>query len=177
MAMASGRQITKEAVDRLPPGETIWCVKPRGFGVRRQRRDAVYILKARVHGRQRFITIGVHGKPWTPETARRRAVELFGTIAAGGDPASERDAVKVAATLKVFFDRYLKEHAQPKKKPSSVADDERNFENHIRPTLGHVKLQDVTPSDVVKLHASMQDRPIAANRCLALLSHMFTMAE
>jgi len=175
--MASGRQITKEAVDRLRPGETIWCVKPRGFGVRRQRRDAVYILKARVQGRQRFMTIGVHGKPWTPETARRRAVELFGIIAAGGDPASERDAVKVAATLEIFFDRYLKEHAQPKKKPSSVADDERNFGNHIKPTLGHLRLRDVIPSDVVKLHVGMQDRPIAANRCLALLSHMFTMAE
>jgi hypothetical protein len=167
--MASGRQITKEAVDRLRPGETIWCVKPRGFGVRRQRRDAIYVLKARIHGRQRFVTIGVHGRPWTPETARRRAVELFGIIAAGGDPASDRDEVKAAATLAIFFDRYLKEHAQPKKKKSSVADDERNFENHIKPPLGHLRLRDLTPSDVVKLHTAMRDRPIAANCCLALL--------
>jgi integrase len=175
--MGSGRQITREAVERLRPGETIWCVKPRGFGVRRQRRDAVYMIKARIQERQRFITIGVHGKPWTPETARKRAVELFGIIAAGGDPASERDAQKAAVTVEAFFERYLKEHAQPKKKPSSAAADERNFRRHIRPEIGHLKLRDVTRSDLVKLHSGMQSRPIAGNRCLALLSHMFSMAE
>jgi integrase len=172
-----GRQITKEAVDRLKAGETIWCMKPRGFGVRRQRRDAVYMIKARINGRQRFVTIGTHGKPWTPETARQRAVELFGVIAAGGDPASDRDQAKIAVTLDAFFERYLREHARPKKKLSSAADDERNFRNHIKPALGGLRLRDVTRSDIVKLHAGMQDRPIAANRCLALLSHMFTMAE
>jgi integrase len=173
----AGRQITKEAVDRLKAGEAIWCVKPRGFGVRRQRRDAVYMIKARINGRQRFITIGTHGKPWTPETARKRAVELFGVIAAGGDPASDRDDAKVAVMLDAFFERYLSDHARPKKKPSSAADDQRHFINHIKPALGYLRLRDVSRSDIVRLHASMQDRPIAANRCLALLSHMFTMAE
>jgi hypothetical protein len=127
--------------------------------------------------RQRFITIGTHGKPWTPETARRRAIELFGLIAGGGDPAGDRDSAKIALTLDAFAERYLREHTRPKKKPSSVADDERKLENHIKPALGRLRLTDITHSDVVKLHASMQRKPIAANRCLALLSHMFTMAE
>ena len=175
--MGSGRRITKEVVDRLQRGETVWCIAPRGFGVRRQQRDAVYVIKARVRGRQRFITIGTHGKPWTPETARRRAIELFGLIAGGGDPAGDRDDAKIALTLEAFAERYLREHARPKKKTSSVADDVRNLENHIKPALGRLRLTDIMRSDVVKLHVAMQDKPIAANRCLALLSHMFTMAE
>lgn len=175
--MGSGQRITKEVVGRLRPGETLWCIAPRGFGVRRQRRDAVYVIKTRVRGRQRFITIGTHGKPWTPETARRRAIELFGLIAGGHDPVGYRDSAKMALTLEAFAERYLREHARPKKKQSSVADDERNLENHIKPAIGRLRLTDITHSDVVKLHASMQHKPIAANRCLSLLSHMFTMAE
>lgn len=175
--MGSGRRITKEVVDRLQPGETVWCIAPRGFGVRRQQRDAVYMIKARVRGRQRFITIGTHGRPWAPETARKRAIALFGLIAGGGDPAGDRDSAKMALTLDAFAERYLREHARPKKKPSSVADDERNLENHIKPALGKLRLTDIMHSEVVKLHVRMQHKPIAANRCLALLSHMFTMAE
>jgi integrase len=175
--MGSGRRITKDVVDRLQPGETVWCIAPRGFGVRRQQRDAVYVIKARVDGRQRFITIGTHGKPWTPETARRRAIELFGLVAGGGDPAGDRDSAKMVLTLESFAERYLREHARPKKKPSSAADDERNLRNHIKPALGRLRLTDITRSDVVKLHAGMQDKPVAANRCLALLSHMFRLAE
>ncbi len=167
---------------RVPARSTIHAVLDRHGLVKRggrprQQRDAVYVIKARVRGRQRFITIGTHGKPWTPETARRRAIELFGLIAGGGDPAGDRDDAKMALTLEVFAERYLREHARPKKKRSSVADDERNLENHIKPALGRLRLTDITHSDIVKLHASMQHKPIAANRCLSLLSHMFTMAE
>ena len=32
--MGSGRRITKGVVDRLQPGEMVWCIAPRGFGVR-----------------------------------------------------------------------------------------------------------------------------------------------
>jgi hypothetical protein len=74
------QRITKSLVDRLKSGCIVWDDDCRGFGVRRQVRDASYVLKVRVHGRQRFLTIGKHGAPWTPETARMRARRLLGEM-------------------------------------------------------------------------------------------------
>jgi Arm DNA-binding domain len=70
--------ITIPAVKTLPAGTALWDGDVHGFGVRRQRRDAVYILKYRFRGRQRFLTIGAHGKGWTVESARREAKRLLG---------------------------------------------------------------------------------------------------
>ena len=59
----AGTKITKAAVDRLAPGEIIWDVEIRGFGVRCQRRDRVYLVKYRSQAKQRWYTIGKHGSP------------------------------------------------------------------------------------------------------------------
>ena len=72
------RRITIPVVKSLGPGEAVWDSDVRGFGVRRQRRDPVYVLKARIAGKQRFLTIGAHGKGWTVESARREAARLLG---------------------------------------------------------------------------------------------------
>src|SRR6202047_5689375 len=96
--------ITIRAVQALKPGETIWDADHReavrGFGVRRQRDQATYVLKYRVFGRQRFFTIGPHGSPWTPEKARREAKRLLGLVADGKDPADERTLAVPQATEK-----------------------------------------------------------------------------
>ena len=88
------RRVTKAVVDRLPISGVVWDADVRGFGVRRQQRDASYVLKVRVGTRQRFLTIGRHGAPWTPETARKEARRLLGEVAAGRDPADARAARK-----------------------------------------------------------------------------------
>jgi integrase len=171
------RRITKSLVDRLESGCIVWDDDCRGFGVRRQVRDASYILKVRIHGRQRFLTIGKHGGPWTPETARVRARRLLGEIAEGKDPAAVRDAQLAVPSFKEFSDRYLAEYAVPRKKPRSVEEDRRNLRLHILPELSKRRLTDITDSDIARLHAKAKSRPANANRCLALLSHIFNIAE
>jgi len=78
--MALGK-ITKTVVEKLQPGDLVWDADHRevvkGFGARRQRRDVFYLLRYRINGRQRFITIGRHGSPWTPDTARSEAKRLL----------------------------------------------------------------------------------------------------
>ncbi len=59
------RRLTNGMVEALDPGEEAWDAEVRGFGVRRQRRDQVYVLKYRFKGRQRWFTIGAHARPWT----------------------------------------------------------------------------------------------------------------
>jgi integrase len=155
----------------------VWDTDVRGFGVRRQQRDASYVLKVRVGTRQRFLTIGRHGAPWTPETARREARKLLGEIAAGRDPADARAARKGSPSLSEFAERYLSEHVLVSKKPRSAAEDRRNLARHILPTFGRRLIIEITSADVAKFQASKSVTPIAANRCLALMSHMFNMAE
>ena len=93
--------ITIRAVQALKPGQPIWDADHseavRGFGVRRQRDQATYVLKYRVFGRQRFVTIGPHGAPWTPELARREAKRLLGLVANGKDPADEKAKARLQA--------------------------------------------------------------------------------
>ena len=64
----------------------------RGFGARRQRGSAVaYVLLYRTpEGRTRRYTIGRHGAPWTPETARAEAMRLLGEVVRGIGPGSRQ---------------------------------------------------------------------------------------
>jgi integrase len=134
-------------------------------------------LKYRFKGRQRFYTIGLHGAPWTPDTGRREARRLLGLAESGRDPAAERDSGKLDPTFAEFASRYIEECAKGRKKARTVIEDQRNLARTILPTLGHLKLSEIGSRDVARLHASLRDRPIKANRCRALLSHMMTTAE
>ena len=82
-------QISKQTVDRLPLGSLVWDTTLVGFGVRRQRKSAFYLVRYRINKRQRFFTIGRHG-PWTPDAARREAQRLLGIVATGADPADQK---------------------------------------------------------------------------------------
>jgi integrase len=106
-----------------------------------------------------------------------RARRLLGEIAEGKDPAAVRDAQRAVPTFKEFSERYLTEYAVPRKKPRSVEEDRRNLRLHIWPELAKRRLTDIADSDIARLHAKGKSRPANANRCLALLSHMFNIAE
>ena len=171
-------RITKTAVDALPDGARCWDGEVKGFGVQRTKHgNASYVLKYRAGGRQRWFTIGKHGSPWTPDTARREAKRLLAVVAQGEDPAATKAEKKVAATFAEFAERYIDDHASKHKKPGSLRDDRSNLKNHLLPRFKSMRLEDFTRQDIAKMHTSMSETPIAANRCLALLSHMFTMAD
>ena len=93
--------ITVRTVQAMKPGDTIWDTghneAVKGFGVRRQRGIAVYVIKYRIFGKQRFVTIGRHGSPWTPDKARREAKRLLGMVAAGKDPQAEKAEAEAKA--------------------------------------------------------------------------------
>jgi integrase len=176
----SSEKITLRVVASLGAGGTVWDTTVRGFGVRKQRRDPVYVLKYRFQGRQRFYTIGRHGAPWTPDTARSEALRLLGSIAsneAPRDPSAERSFIKAQPTFAEFTEQYLTQYAEAHKKPRTVAEDRRNLYLHALPQLGHLRVCDITRSDAARFHASRRKFPANANRCLATLSHMMTIAE
>jgi integrase len=170
-------KVTKRTVDQLQSG-VVWDGEIKGFGVRCRASGArYYVLKLRVGGRQRWITIGRHGSPWTPDTARREALKLLGLKAAGKDPASERDQQKRAVTIAELGDRFLQEYVPQRCKARTAEEYERAVEHHISPILGHHRIADLTRADVAQFHHQLRDRPYQANRCLAVLSKMMNLAE
>lgn len=173
-------RISQTTVSALQPGETLWDSAVRGFGVRKQRHTPVYVLKYRFKGRQRFVTIGPHGSPWAPETARQEAVRMLGLLASKErprDPAAERDNSTIELTFAEMADRYLADFATSRKKARTFSEDTRNLQRHILPFLGRLKLSEIGRRDLVRFMSTHRQHPIAANRCLALISHVFTMAE
>ena len=94
------RRIGLKDIRALKPGEIIWDGAVGGFHARRQQSKTVsYIVVYRTaEGRQRWQTIGRHGSPWTPETARDAAKRILGHVVEGADPAAEKHAKRKAAT-------------------------------------------------------------------------------
>jgi integrase len=174
-------RITKRAVDQLSPGSRDvlrWDAEIKGFGVRCRPSGAKhYVLKMRVGGRQRWLTIGRHGSPWTPDTARREAVRLLGLKAGGSDPATVRDRQKGALMIAELADRFLREHAARHCKPRTQEEYERAVEAYIKPGLGSHRITDLTRADIAQFHHQHSDRPCQANRSLAVLSKMMNLAE
>ncbi len=175
--MATATRITKRIVDTLKPGQVIWDSEVKGFGVRCQRKAKVYILKARAGGRQRWISIGAHGSPWTPDQARTEAKRLLGEIAKGRDPAAIRDAEKRNPTVASFVNAFLVEHVEAKRKAKTQASYRDLLERLAVPALGRLRVSDVTHADIERLHYSSRSTPYQANRLVAVLSKMFSWAE
>ena len=133
----------------LQPRTTVWDAAVVGFGARRQRGTKVsyFVVYRTAEGRQRLITIGRHGSPWTPDTARQEALRLLAEVARGGDPMADlcdRYLADVEAA------RLLTRHRQ-QKKPSTIKTDRSRVEAHIRPLLGAVPVSAVTRDDVDRM--------------------------
>jgi hypothetical protein len=95
------RRIGLREVRALGPEAEVWDSAVSGFGARRRSGAAVsYVLLYRTpDGRQRRYTIGKHGSPWTPETAREEARRLLGEVAKGADPAADKKARRTLSPL------------------------------------------------------------------------------
>ena len=164
-------KITKRTVDHLSPTSRdvlAWDGEVKGFGVRCRPTGAKhYFLKIRIGGRQRWITIGRHGSPWTPDTARREALRLLGLRATGKDPATERDHQKGVITVAELGDRFLKDYVPQHCKATTAAEYRRAVELFIKPALGRYRVTDVLRADVAQFHHELRERPYQANRALA----------
>ena len=200
MAQRNRAAITKTVVDRLIAGQTIWDDKVRGFGVRCQIKDKSFVLKCSINGRQRFVTIGKFGSPWTVDSARKEALALLADIQKGVDPAESRRNGRAQTKIVHLCARYLEEHAVPHKKPSSSYTDRRAIANHVIPLLGEKYVDSIARGDIEQFRNAVlvgktappdpkakrlsqrggqpvRGGPGSANRCLTLLSKMFNLAE
>jgi integrase len=174
-------KLTKTLVEAIEPEEKdvlIWDSAIPGFAIRvRPTGRRVYILKYRnKQGRQRKPTIGVHGAI-TVDQARVKARKWLGIVSDGGDPSADQQTERKMPNIRDLAEKFLKDHAETHKRPSSVANDHRLIEKKINPAIGSLAVNSINRSDVAKLHNSLRKTPYEANRVLALLSKMFNLAE
>ncbi|MDA5192670.1 site-specific integrase [Alphaproteobacteria bacterium LMG 31809] len=136
----------------------IWDSDVKGFGLRVNADGSkTYVLKYLFRGSQRWISIGKHGSPFTPDMARTEAMKLLGQAKAGIDPAEARkDARTAGKTVAELCDDYFKAAEagtvltkfDVPKKASTLATDRRRIERHIKPLLGRKRVRDVTSDDI-----------------------------
>jgi integrase len=175
-------KLTKRSVDALKPATGrhtfVWDDELRGFGVRCLPSGLkVYVLKYRTDGgRQRWLTIGQHGA-LTPEQARIRATQEKAAISRGADPSAERQRKRREDIVAAVADRYVAEHVSSHNKPSTAAEVTRIVEKRIKPGLGSIKITELTRADVKHWHQQMSATPYEANRALAYLSKMLSLAS
>jgi integrase len=166
--MATGN-ITKSAVDRLARG-WLWDSRVIGFGARRQTDGVYYYIRYRHGGRQRMISLGRHGSPWTPDTARNEARRLLGEVAGGIDPGAK---ARTDQPLGVEIERYLAAR-QPSLKPRSFIETQHHLRQHAKP-LHRVGLAEIDRRTIAELLGRIEtgSGPIARNRVRSSLSAFF----
>jgi integrase len=179
--------ITKRVVDTAEPGAKdafLWDSELRGFGLKvTPAGGKSYILQYRAgRGRgspTRRVTIGKHGSPWTPTTARREALRLLGQVAAGDDPASERKAARqpksAPNTVVAVAAEWLKRDQSSKRRLPEVT---RILDRDVLPAIGGTPIEELRKRDVIQLVDAIMDRGsgIMANRTLAIIKRMLTWA-
>jgi integrase len=150
-----------------------------GFGARVTAGGArAFVLDYRVRGSglQRRFTIGQFPN-WTTGAARQRARELRRLIDVGEDPLGTFKEARTAPTMAELAGRFEAEHL-PRKRPGTRLAYLHILNLHIRPYFKHTKVADVDFADVDSLHrkVTIGAGPYAANRGLAVLSKMFSLA-
>ncbi|MBS0271768.1 MAG: tyrosine-type recombinase/integrase [Proteobacteria bacterium] len=173
-------KFTKRFVESIAPDPEktlkFWDAEIKGFGlvVLPSGRRTYCIEYRNADQVKKRLKIGVHGHI-TTEEARDLAKRGLGQVAHGHDPAEQKKQVNNLTTVEDLTNNYLERHGY-KKRPKSLQEDQKLLQNIILPSLGRLKVLYITRRELESLHKNYQNTPYQANRTLALLSKMFSLA-
>lgn len=136
-----------------------------------------FILRKRVGGRVRNITVGRYGARFTLAEARRKARSILSDIDAGKDPtttlATPRRKGAGGETISSLLPDYLASKAGKR----SVGEMKRILEGYVEPALGDRLADAVTRADVTRLIDEIAARaPVQARAVHAQLSAFYSWA-
>ena len=177
MPRRSTLTLTGRAVDALAVSARdviVWDRELAGFGVRVYPSGRkVYVVQSRAGGGPRRVTLGTHGEI-TATQARKRAAQVIDRIKRGEEPAALLP--QAGTTVADLAERYMSAHVAQNCNAHTAGIYRGSLENHILPALGMMPLGMVERAHVSALHYRLRDTPRAANRALAVLSKMFSLA-
>lgn len=180
--MATGK-ITKRTLDALLAAAVdgfLWDEDLRGFGLKTTSRgSASYVVQYRMGGREaktRRYTIGTHGSPWAPATAREEAGRLLLLVAQGIDPV-ESDKQRRREAVDLAFSNYADRFIGSCKGKGWTTLVTRSLRLHIKPVLKDKALPAITRTDVVEVFDRMSADHAANHRnVFAVLRRLFKWA-
>lgn len=178
-------KISKRTVDAMPKAVDkpvfLWDDQLHGFGVKVLPSGSKrYLVKYRTQGGgrtapQRWLTLGTHGQI-TPDQARALAQQALAAVARGDDPQGSRFKLRVAPTMEDVWERFAADQL-PRRKAATRGEYESQWRDLLKPRFGKERVEAVTRSEVDRFHQSLKGTPYRANRTLALLSRLFSLAE
>lgn len=162
-------KLTATVLKALGPAEreyVRYCGLLPGFGVRvRPNGSKSFMVQYDFGGRNgvtRKSTIGIYGKPWTVEEARKEAERRIRLIKSGNDIAGERIKKRAEMTVAQLCDEYLAEGCESKK-PTTMATDRGRIARHIKPQLGRKRISEVQRSDVERFMRAVAEGKTAVD--------------
>jgi integrase len=148
-----------------------------GFGLRVSRAgNKSFILDYRISGRKRRYTIGrFDDGTWTVKAARERAGKLRQQVDNGIDPLAAERAARGAPTLRDLWARFEAEHLTKRRESTRKA--YRSLWKAYGGKLAARKVAELESHEIESQHARIAAKtPYRANRWLAMLSKMFSLA-
>ncbi len=137
----------------------------------------------KIDGRKRMTTLGRYPRMTVAEAHEAFAVAAR-AVTEGGDPASgavaenvrRRRAWKVSDLAEEYMEKWAKApqpNGEPRKR--SWEQDQGMIDNHVLPSIGNLRLEDVRRRDIVDLLDGIvaAGSPVQANRVRALVNMMF----
>jgi integrase len=173
------RKITKKAINELRPMDrayTLWDSEIRGFGVKvLPSAQMSYVVQFRLgKGRsaklfkKRIDEVG----SISLEKARLRAETWRDAAANGTDPVKVQQD-EAGRTFAKLAEDYLERHAGAKR---TRIQDERKLNRTLIKKLGRKAVSEISHRDIEDIHRALKQSPYEANRHVALLSKMFSLA-
>lgn len=175
------QKLTKRLIDSVnpDPGERVylWDTEVQGLGLRCiGGGKKTFLLKFEKRGRQTWIAIGKYGHDFTLDQAREEARKRRGEVAQGVDLAQVREAHKKNPTVSQFAADFL-ETEGPSLKERTLHEYKRQIDKIILPAIGKLRVNAVTYSDIAGLLHGLRKTRTLYMRVLALLRHLFNLAE
>lgn len=168
-----------------PDADIISDTKLPGFGLRTRGKSSeaawtwIYSYRIKGSGRQPRLTFGRY-LDLTPEQARKRAEEAARKANGSDDLWAKAQAARATAaaergrpSMSRLWEEYWSAEGSLKKSSKSY---QQLWDNHLQTWFGSKKVSAITGPEVERFKAAKLATPGAANRALALLSRMMTLA-
>lgn len=170
-----------------------WDSEIRGFGLRITRHGSKsFVLKfMSPSGQQAWMSLGAYLDGGSLTAARDRAIAARQLIDSGRDPRVEAKKQRALPTVAEYSKTFLEEQ-RGKVQPSTFKEIETALTKIVVPVLGRIRVRDVERVEVEDLFRKVSNgwrpgksiskdttraTPILANRLLAYLGKMFSVAE